>query len=78
MYRTIEAELKNGHITSLETGDIPTSARVLITFLDENENQKHANTVSMRGSLNSFSNPSLIKEEKMAWKSSAMEKHEKA
>lgn len=79
MYRTIEAMYDNGRIIPLEDGELNIKkGKILITVLEEDETDKNkeAQVQSLRGVLNNYADPELIKQEDSAWKMSVVNKNE--
>jgi hypothetical protein len=76
MYETIEADIRDGRISSTEAKRIPKQAHVLITFLDASlARQGKVALRSMRGALRTYANPALVDEERTAWANSVGKKH---
>lgn len=81
MYTTIEADIKNGRISSPEIQKLPAVAHVLITFIPtfEKKNEVHEqkrSENSLFGSLSRFSNPDKVQEESNAWYEASRRRHD--
>jgi len=77
MYETIEANIKNGRVTTAEAGRLPKEAHVLITFLDVRRaaRAESESTQSLRGALKSYADSGRREQEHTAWALGAEKKH---
>ena len=78
MYKTIEADIKNGRIASSGPDVLPSDAHVLITVLNENPQvvQERDKIPTLRGVFGKYADDAAREKEASAWSNAMERKHE--